>query len=59
MPDRAGFRQIPPCGGGTLYTIRPGDSFFSLARRFNTTVEAIAAANPGVDPTNLQIGQTV
>ncbi|MDI6632120.1 MAG: LysM domain-containing protein [Bacillota bacterium] len=51
--------HVPPCPGGTLYTIRPGDSYFSLARRFNTTVEAIGAANPGVDPTNLQIGQTI
>uniref|UniRef100_A0A7C2E328 LysM peptidoglycan-binding domain-containing protein n=1 Tax=Ammonifex degensii TaxID=42838 RepID=A0A7C2E328_9THEO len=51
--------QVPPCPGGTLYTIRPGDSYFSLARRFNTTVEAIAAANPGVDPTNLKLGQTI
>lgn len=59
MPNRADFRQIPPCPGGTLYTIRPGDSFFSLAQRFNTTVEAIMAANPGVDPRNLQIGQTI
>ncbi|MEW6572891.1 MAG: LysM domain-containing protein [Bacillota bacterium] len=38
MPNRADLRQIPPCPGGTLYTIRPGDSFFSLAQRFNTTV---------------------
>ncbi|MCL6560644.1 MAG: LysM peptidoglycan-binding domain-containing protein [Firmicutes bacterium] len=47
------------CPGGTLYTIRTGDTFFSLARRFNTTVEAIMAANPGVSPTNLQIGQVI
>jgi LysM repeat protein len=51
--------KAPPCPGGTLYTIRPGDSYFSLARRFGTTVEALVAANPGVDPTNLVIGQVV
>jgi LysM repeat protein len=45
--------------GTTPYTIRSGDTFFSLARRFNTTVEAIQAANPGVDPNNLQIGQVI
>lgn len=49
----------PACPGGTLYTIRPGDSYYSLARRFNTTIEALIAANPGVSPTNLQIGQTI
>lgn len=59
MADPPELSQVPPCPGGTLYTIRPGDSFFSLARRFNTTVDALTAANPGVDPTNLQIGQTI
>jgi len=52
----------PPSGcptGTTPYTIRSGDTFYSLARRFNTTVEAIQAANPGVDPNNLQIGQVI
>lgn len=51
--------EAPPCPGGTLYTIRTGDSYFSLARRFNTTVEALIATNPGVSPTNLQIGQVI
>jgi len=52
----------PPSGcpaGTTPYTIRSGDTFFSLAQRFNTTVEAIQAANPGVNPNNLQIGQII
>jgi len=53
----------PPPGGcpsGTFaYIIRPGDTFFGLAQRFNTTVEAIQRANPGVDPNNLQVGQRI
>ncbi len=48
-----------PCPGGTIYTIRPGDSYYSLAKRFNTTVNALQAANPNVNPTNLQIGQEI
>jgi len=47
------------CPGGTLYTIRAGDTFFLLAQRFGTTVAAIQAANPGVNPNNLQIGQVI
>ncbi|MGB9791614.1 MAG: LysM peptidoglycan-binding domain-containing protein [Thermacetogeniaceae bacterium] len=47
------------CPGGTLYVIKPGDTFYSLARRFGTTVDALIAANPGVDPQNLQIGMTI
>ena len=52
--------QPPRCPAGTFeYTIRAGDTFFSLANRFNTTVAAIQAANPNVDPNNLQIGQVI
>ncbi|MGE5528305.1 MAG: LysM peptidoglycan-binding domain-containing protein, partial [Patescibacteria group bacterium] len=55
----ARLSQAPACPGGTLYIIRPGDTFFALAARFNTTVAALIAANPGVDPNNLQIGQVL
>ncbi|MGE5583697.1 MAG: LysM peptidoglycan-binding domain-containing protein [Bacillota bacterium] len=47
------------CRDGTIYTIKPGDSFYSLALRFNTSVAAIQAANPGVNPTDLRIGQQI
>jgi len=54
------YYALQQCPTGTIpYTIRAGDTFFSLARRFNTTVAAIIAANPGVDPNRLQIGQTI
>ena len=66
-PDRLQIGQIicipgapPRCPSGTFeYTIRAGDTFFSLAQRFNTTVEAIQRANPNVDPDRLQIGQII
>ncbi len=53
---------MPPkvCPAGSFaYTIKAGDTYFLLAQRFNTTVAAIAALNPGVDPNNLQIGQVI
>ncbi len=43
----------------TPYTIRAGDTLFELAREYNTTVDAILRANPGLDPGNLQIGQRI
>jgi peptidoglycan endopeptidase LytF len=49
--------QCPP--GTFAYVIRSGDNFYMLAQRFNTTVNAILVANPGVNPNALQIGQTV
>ena len=41
----------------TAYTVRTGDTFFTLAQRFDTTVEALRRANPNVNPNALQIGQ--
>ncbi|HEY8361977.1 MAG TPA: LysM domain-containing protein, partial [Tissierellaceae bacterium] len=39
------------------YTVRQGDTFFSIARTFGISVDAIIAANPGVDPNRLFVGQ--
>jgi LysM repeat protein len=51
---------MSPCPQGTiLYYIKPGDTFHVLARRFNTTVAAIASVNPGTNPKNLQVGQPI
>ncbi len=47
-----------PCPG-RLYDIRPGDTFINIARRFGYTLDALLAINPGVNPENLQIGQTI
>ncbi len=44
---------------GRLYTIQAGDTFISLARRFGYTLDALIAANPQVNPSNLQIGQQI
>jgi LysM repeat protein len=46
--------------GGTLqYTIRPYDTIWMLAQVFNTTPDAIMQLNPGINPTNLQVGQVI
>ena len=42
--------------GYLKHRIRPGDSFFSLARRYGSSVSAIEAANPGADGRNLAVG---
>jgi LysM repeat protein len=47
------------CPGGTLYTIRSGDTFYDLAARFGLALQDLLAANPGVDPNRLAVGQTI
>ncbi|MCL6589967.1 MAG: LysM peptidoglycan-binding domain-containing protein [Firmicutes bacterium] len=51
----------PPvtCPGGFFYRVMAGDTLFSLAVRYNTTVDAILRANPGLDPNRLSIGQRI
>jgi LysM repeat protein len=46
-------------GGGATYTIQSGDTFSSIAAQFDTTVEQLIAANPGVDPRGLVSGDTI
>jgi spore germination protein len=41
------------------YKIKPGDQFWKLAKRFNTDITTILGANPGVDPSQLFIGQII
>ena len=43
--------------GGQTYTVKPGDSLYSIARRYNMTVDEIMALNDITDPTSLQVGQ--
>ncbi len=57
--DKNESRQVTCPAGTKPYTVRAGDTFYSLAQRFGTTVEAIMAANPGVDPDRLMIGQVI
>lgn len=41
------------------YRISPGDTLFLIAQKFNTTTDEIIAVNPGIDPSNLYIGQVI
>jgi len=41
------------------YTIARGDTLWALSRRYGADLDAIYAANPGVDPRNLQVGQPI
>src|SRR5436305_1571464 len=68
------FRVVPVAGSTTTvqrvtttaaaaatrtYTVAAGDTLGSIAAKEGTTVDALLQANPGVTPTNLQIGEKV
>ena len=43
--------------GYDTYTVQAGDTLYSIARAYYTTVNAIVTANPGIDPDRINIGQ--
>lgn len=48
---------LPYLLGYERYLVKPDDSFYSIARQYDTTVQAILTANPGQNPDRLQVGQ--
>lgn len=53
----ATWRALRPYLTGVLIkTIAAGDTFWSLANAYNTTVSAIRTANPTLSPENLRVG---
>jgi len=50
----------PPCANGQLYTVKPGDSMFMIARQFNIPLTTLIAANPQIaDPNMIFPGQLI
>ncbi|WP_053956499.1 M14 family metallopeptidase [Inediibacterium massiliense] len=39
------------------YIVQPGDTMYKIAKKYYTNVNNIVAANPNINPYNLQIGQ--
>src|SRR5579864_5914760 len=51
------MEQTPVTPAVTEYTVVKGDVLETIARKNGVTVKALEAANPGVVPTKLKIGQ--
>lgn len=49
----------PPCPEGNYYTIKPGDTLYRIAIRYNISLDDLVHANPLLDPTRLEIGQII
>ena len=58
--DPAPTAQATPAAGSRTYRIRAGDTLFRIARRFDTSVDAILAANPEIgDANDIFAGQVI
>lgn len=45
--------------GYESYTVKAGDTIYTIARKYYTTMNRILTANPGISPSNLTIGQQI
>ena len=55
-------QTLPAAGcpeGSIPYIVQPGDTFYSIAQKVTTTVDALIDANPGVNPYRLVAGQEI
>ena len=54
MPPSA---SPPPSSDVREHVVLKGESYYTIAKKYNTTMRAVAQANPGVDANRLKIGQ--
>lgn len=47
------------CPSGNFWKIRPGDTFYLIAKNIGTTVEILEQLNPNIDPNKLTVGQEI
>jgi LysM repeat protein len=57
IEERPVETSAPPAG--QTYTIQSGDTYYGIGQRFGVSMQAIKDANPGVEPTRLQVGQVI
>ena len=55
----ADTRTRPPASAQRTHTVQSGESFYAIARKYGVNLEALMAANPGVDARRLRVGQTL
>lgn len=44
---------------GTIYEIRNGDSLWTIARAHDTSIDSLRELNPGIDSSDLKVGQKI
>ena len=48
-----------PSSLGQTYTVQAGDIPVNIAKKFGISVEALLAANPGLNPTDMHVGDVI
>lgn len=48
-----------PASAARTHTVKAGDTPSSIARKYGVKLDALLAANPGLDPKRLKVGQTL
>lgn len=48
-----------PATDGATHTVSPNDTLWDIATAYHVSVDALVAANPGIDPKTLQNGQVL
>ena len=51
--------ESTPAHRGGTHTVKQGETFFGIARKYGLSVETLTAANPKVNPRALRIGQSL
>jgi LysM repeat protein len=57
IPAGPGGPTPPPGAGDRVYTVRTGDTLFSIAQRFGVPMMTIAQANGIINPSRIYVGQ--
>jgi tetratricopeptide (TPR) repeat protein len=52
-------RPTADSGAARAYVVRTGDTPYSIARKNGVKLDALLAANPGLDPRRLRVGQSL
>ena len=68
VPDRSAASSHPPPSGprgsapvrpSNSHVVRSGETLASIARQHKVALSALLAANPGIEPRRMRVGQTV